>query len=333
MKKKITFFSLLLLLSIQIRSQIIEKQDSITLLNDSIKKLSCTIDKTYRGNRVLQDSLNKKSQAEISNQIKPRKLFGSLFGESKQLTNADSLLRKLDNLPSFGMYKDNYIVTGTELLSRSNRWNSDAKFQVSIRFRLTNSVLPFKTHLFLTYTQKAFWDIYQESFPFRDLNFNPTIGIGRPLIQNNRLLGFIDMQFEHESNGKDADASRSWNKISFGSLLICRDRWILQSRLWIPFVDEENRDMIPYLGYGHIAMTYSSLKRKYNVSCMFTKRSGSFFNSNITVQFSVRLFANEDFYLFAEYYDGYGESLLDYKQYRQRIRAGINIKTNFVSIM
>lgn len=308
-------------------------QDTLTSINDSIYRLERRIEYLKYRQQLLKSKIGVDTTEQSPAQKRAEKIFGSLFGESKQLTNADSLIREFDNQPSFGMYRDNYIITGTELFKKKDSWNSDAKFQISIRQRITNSILPFKTHLFLTYTQRAFWDIYRESFPFRDLTFNPGIGVGRPLVYNNRLLGTISLDFEHESNGKDGVDSRSWNRIGASALFIFRDRWVFQSKLWVPFVDgENNSNMTSYAGYGFAALTYSSLKRKYNVSCVVTKRAGAFFDANVQLNFSIRMFSNEDLYLFMEYYDGYGECLLNYNEYRQRIRIGLSMKSNLVSI-
>lgn len=260
-------------------------------------------------------------------------IIGSLFGHSRQLSNADSIVNRFDALPSFGIYKDNYFIVGTDMFKKPNRTNSDAKFQVSIRHRLTNSILPFKTYIFLTYTQKAFWDVFKESFPFRDLNYNPSIGLGRALVRHNRFLGTVSLQFEHESNGKDGEDSRSWNKVTFGTSLMFNDRWTFQSKAWIPIVDgENNKDIVKYAGWGFIGMEYSSPKRKYNASCVVTKRGGANLNANITLNFSIRLFSDDNQYLFLEYYNGYGESMLEYNQYRQRLRLGIVIKPSFISV-
>lgn len=246
----------------------------------------------------------------------------------KSRLNADSVIQVFDDSPSFGIYKDNYIVLGTDLFHKPDRENSDAKFQISVRQRLTNSVLPFRTYLFLTYTQLAFWDVFQESFPFRDINFNPTIGIGRPLVYDNRYLGEINLQFEHESNGKDEDASRSWNKISFSSSLRFNDHWSYFGKLWIPIVDGENNpDIVRYKGYGIFALSYNQ-REKYNLSVILNPRTG-FMNANITVNYSYRLFKRENQYLFFEFYNGYGEGLLDYKEFHQRFRLGFVIKPNF----
>ncbi|WP_368666915.1 phospholipase A [Dysgonomonas sp. 511] len=260
-------------------------------------------------------------------------IVGSMFGPSKQLSNADSLINKFDAMPSFGIYKDNYFVVGTDMFEKPTSDNSDAKFQVSIRQKLTNSTLPFKTYFFLTYTQKAFWDVFKESFPFRDLNYNPTIGLGRALVRHNRFLGTITLQFEHESNGKGGDDSRSWNKISFGTNLTLNDRWTLHSKAWIPIVDgTNNKNIVKYAGWGQIGMDYSGPRRKYTFSCLVTKRGGFNLNANVTANFAVRLFSDDNQYLFVEYYNGYGESMLEYKQYRQRLRLGIVIKPDFFSM-
>lgn len=319
-----------------------DRGDTISNYQDSIRILSHTLllqaqtSKLYRDSLLsLQDSISKLKNLEHT-RVNPdpvKKIIGSMFGESQKLSNADSLINEFDARPSFGIYRDNYIVIGTEMFKKATKYNSDAKFQVSIRQRLTNSVLPFKTHLFLTYTQKAFWDVFQDSFPFRDLNFNPGLGIGRPLIAKNRFMGLVTFEVEHESNGKDGDASRSWNKLTFGSMLTFNDRWALQAKAWVPLVDGEyNKHLTSYSGLGLIALNYMSPKSKYNANVVVTKRAGAFFDSNIIVNFSVRLFSDDNQYIFAEYYNGYGESMLDFKQYRQRIRVGIVIRPNFFSV-
>ena len=77
--------------------------------------------------------------------------------------NTDSLRRELDNGPYFTLYKDNYFITGTSIGPQTpSRTNSDVKFQVSIAQRLTKSTLPFNTYLFLFYSQKCMWNIYEE---------------------------------------------------------------------------------------------------------------------------------------------------------------------------
>ena len=275
-----------------------------------------------------EDSIN--SDISVKFRKKADEVISSIFKPVPTLNNADSIIKAFDNLPSFGIYKNNYVVTGTSIHQKPDRYNSDAKFQISISQHLTNSVLPLKTYLFLTYTQLAFWDIYKESFPFGDINYNPTIGLGKVLVHDNRFLGTMEFHLEHESNGRDGDDSRSWNKISFSSLFVLDNHWSTQAKLWVPIVDKEtNRDIVNYKGWGHLAVEYKN-KKKYNVGLLLTKRAGNFFDYNIVANFSYRLFERENQYLFLEYYNGYGENMLFYNQYRHMIRAGFIIQPTFL---
>ena len=117
----------------------------------------------------------------------------------------DSLMQALGNIPAFTIYKDNYVVTGTSFTGgKISKYNSDAKFQISLRHRLYRKLLPYRIYLFLTYSQKSFWDIYRKSAPFADNNYNPSLGFGRNFIGEGRIKGIGMVQFEHESNGRDS---------------------------------------------------------------------------------------------------------------------------------
>ena len=68
---------------------------------------------------------------------------------------ADSIRAELDSRPYFSLYKDIYFVGGTVLGGKPTQYNSDVKFQISFQQRLTKSVLPWNSYLYLFYTQKA----------------------------------------------------------------------------------------------------------------------------------------------------------------------------------
>ncbi len=53
--------------------------------------------------------------------------------------------------------------------------------------------------------------------PMTDLNFNPGIGLTKPLFVKNRYIGKVSLIIEHESNGRDSIWSRSWNKVSLSA--------------------------------------------------------------------------------------------------------------------
>ncbi len=132
-----------------------------------------------------------------------------------------------------------------EITSKS----ADASFQVSIRQRLTKSILPFKSFLYLTYSQKSFWDIYAESSPFKDTNYNPGLGLGKYLFYKNKLVGAAFVQVKHESNGREGEESRSWNYLSLSMKYYFNARFNLAGEFWVPWVDgSNNKDLLDYRG-------------------------------------------------------------------------------------
>lgn len=244
----------------------------------------------------------------------------------------EDIKRALDAMPSFGVFRDVYFVTGIPLDEKITRESADAMFQVSIRQRLTKSYLPFNTFLYATYTQKALWDIYSESSPFHDINFNPGIGLGRYIIYHNKLAGAVFMQIEHESNGKDQEESRSWNYVSFSGKYFLNPRFNAALKFWIPYVDgQNNRDLLDYKGLGSLAFNFLTSSNKWWISGELNPRKG-FGNINTTVTAAFRVSKSGNQYLYARFYNGKGESLLDYSEYSMNIRLGVCIKPDFYSI-
>ena len=52
---------------------------------------------------------------------------------------------------------------------------------------------------------------------------------------------------------------------------------------------------------------------------------------SVVKELNYRVFKNENQYLFLQYYNGYGEGLLDYNEHHSALRLGIVIKPKFFS--
>lgn len=246
--------------------------------------------------------------------------------------DTDSLLRLYDSRPYFGLYKDNYFTVGTAAGPKPTSTNSDVKFQISIAQRLTKSTLPGKTYLFLFYSQKCLWNVFEESLPMHDLNFNPGIGLSKWLIAKDRLVGKLTLLIEHESNGKDGEDSRSWNKVSLSASIFVDPTLMIHGKYWIPIIDgENNKDILRYSGIYQSGVQYMSTGGRFGAAVILTKRKGWDLNFNTIVEVNYRLFKQENQYLFLQYYNGYGENLLDYNRFHSRLRVGIVIKPEFFS--
>ena len=246
--------------------------------------------------------------------------------------NADSVRREIERGNYFSLFKDNYFVGGIPLGQKIRSDNTNVKFQLSISHRLTKSILPFDTYLFLMFSQKTIWNVMEESLPMRDMNFNPAIGLGHLIIRKNRYIGKTLIMLEHESNGKDSIMSRSWNKLSFGINLMLSDNVDIQTKLWIPIVDgKNNRDIVRYNGIGHFGINYHTDDRRIHAGLLTTWRSKSF-SFNTQWEFSIKLNDKVNQYFFIQYYNGYGENMLDYNHYKSVIRLGFVIKPRDFSI-
>ncbi len=246
--------------------------------------------------------------------------------------NADSIRNEFDNGPYFTLFRDNYFILGTTIGEKPTRTNSDVKFQISIAQRLTKSTLPWNTYLFLTYSQKCMWNIFEESLPMRDFNFNPGIGLGKLLIVKDRLIGKMMLMVEHESNGRDGEDSRSWNKISLSASIFVDPQFMVHGKVWIPIIDgQNNKDILKYSGIYQTGIQVTSKDKRFGMAITLVKRQGFNLNFNTIIELNYKLFKKDNQYLFLQYYNGYGENLLDYNKFHSRLRAGIVIKPNFFS--
>ncbi|MDE6449772.1 MAG: phospholipase A [Muribaculaceae bacterium] len=247
--------------------------------------------------------------------------------------NADSVRRAFDKGPYFGLYKDNYFIFGPAVGQKITRQNTNAKFQVSIAQKLTRSTLPGGTYLYLYYTQKVFWNILENSMPMTDLNFNPGIGLAKPLFSKGRYIGKLTFQIEHESNGRDSIWSRSWNKVSLGANIIIDNNLMVHGKAWIPIVDGvNNKDILRYSGIYQVGTSILSNNRRWSGSIVLVKRQGwNMFNYNTVIELAFRLSRTQNQFLFLQYYNGYGEGLLEYNKYHSQLRLGIVIKPELFS--
>ncbi|MBI9067111.1 MAG: phospholipase A [Salinivirgaceae bacterium] len=237
----------------------------------------------------------------------------------------EQLFELFDNLPSFEMFRDNYFTTGVPTNKAIDKNTADIKFQISVIQRLTKSILPLNTSLMLSYTQKSFWNAYENSSPFSDNNYNPGLMLMRPILYNNHLKGIGTLAFEHESNGLDSIKSRSWNYLTVSGVYFFNASFSVQAKLWAGKLGSENMDLYKYKGYGLLAINYRDLRDRFGCSLILNPNSNlSSINTQFELNFRPSKKANQ--YLFLQWYNGYAEGLLEYNKYSSMLRVGICIK-------
>lgn len=244
----------------------------------------------------------------------------------------DSVRRDFKDQPYFGLYKDNYFIFGPAIGPKITKANTNIKFQISVAQRLTNANLFWGTYLYLFYSQKCFWNVLENSMPMTDLNFNPGIGLTKPIFVKNRYVGKVSLIVEHESNGRDSIWSRSWNKISLAANIIVDPNLMVAGKVWIPIIDgENNKDILKYCGIYQVSVQAMTDNRKFSGSITLVKRQGWNLNYNTIVELAYRFSRRSNQFFFLQYYNGYGEGLLDYKQFHSQLRLGIVIKPRLFS--
>ena len=228
------------------------------------------------------------------------------------------------------MYKDIYFITGVPTNKTISSATADVKYQISFKQLITRNTLLWDTHLFFTYSQKAFWNIYEESSPFTEINFNPSVGLGKVFYnKKDELVGIGSIALEHESNGRDSIYSRSWNNIHAVYNTKITPKTIIGVKAWVPFMHKEgNPNLLDYIGLGELTISSKFMKDKLHLEMMFRKGVKWDFKGAIRSRLYYSTSKKSNQYFMLEWFNGYAESLIDYRKYTSMIRVGYVIKSS-----
>ena len=206
----------------------------------------------------------------------------------------------------------------------------EAAFQLSLKAKLWQDAFGGKVDLWLGYTQRAFWQVYDidESAPFREFDHEPELIAS--FRTRFRVLGFdgrfVQISVNHQSNGLARPLSRNWNRL-IGSVGLERGPLSLLFSGWVRILfkpgENENPGLTRYVGYGELRAFYFYKKHRFGIRL----------RDNLNFRFNRSAFqADWAFPLFAriggivQAYFGYGESLLDFDHRVSRIGAGIVLR-------
>ncbi len=234
-------------------------------------------------------------------------------------------------------YRPNYILPityntspnldqGLDVDPNAKAQNAEVKFQISFKVKLWEDILGKDMDLWFAYTQLAFWQLYNKDFsaPFRETNYEPELLLN--FRTNYELLGlkgrFINVGLNHQSNGRSQPLSRSWNRIvaNFG---FERGMFNLLLKTWyrIPETakDDDNPDIDRYLGYGEIWGYYYWNKNRFGVMLRNNLRPSDN-KGAVQLEWAFPLIEHVSGYI--QYFNGYGESLIDYNKSVNRFGIG-----------
>jgi len=93
-------------------------------------------------------------------------------------------------------HKLNYVAVGGD----------DLKLQYSFKYRFVEDF-----NLYAAFTNYMLWEIYKDSIPVKDNNFNPEFFYR--FVRENKLFTSADLGYVHLSNGGDGPTSRSLDRL------------------------------------------------------------------------------------------------------------------------
>jgi len=232
---------------------------------------------------------------------------------------------------AFSPYEPNYFSGGSSGVT-------NAKFQISLKFRLfnPNTKTPFLEKLYVAYSQTSIWELGSSSKPFYDSSYRPSAFFLDEDVQQWPFRKWSRLGFqagvEHESNGKSDEDSRSVN-IAYIKPIFTLPLWenyfvSFAPKLYTYTEKDDNPDIPEYRGYGDYLIKIGAVD---GLQLATTLRKGTAkdpYSAEFNLSYPLKgpTFGNLGGYLHLQYFEGYGESLLDYNQHvRPQFRIGLMI--------
>lgn len=230
---------------------------------------------------------------------------------------------KYNNAPNNAPFRGN-LLQSTDTLD-----SLETKIQLSVKTKVAEGLFNKNADLWIGYTVSSYWQAYNSgvSAPFRETDYEPeAMLVFRTDYNIAGLRGrFINLGVEHESNGRSVALSRSWNRI-YAQFGFERGDFSLLIRPWyrIPesAANDNNPDIQDYLGRGDVVATYNKGGNTYSLLVRNNlKRSPN--RGAVRVDWSFPLYGRLKGYV--QYFNGYGESLIDYNYKQQSLGIGVTL--------
>ncbi len=254
-----------------------------------------------------------------------------------------NLMGHYPNYILFGGYSPTKLYKNTDdnNLTTNPRHKNEAQFQVSIKVPIFNNIFNSQGDLFVAYTQNSFWQIYDkdDSSPFRETNYQPEVFWQVDKINKNRFgLNTIRFGGIHQSNGQSAPKSRSWNRTELHMLFEANNFFYgfnAWSRWDEPYEndinntrDDDNPLLTDYIGNQKIFIGFKY--KRFENTLTYQNDITDFKTDKGSVTLDIAFPShNNNFDYFLRYFNGYGESLIDYDKKIERYSIGVMIANPF----
>lgn len=218
-----------------------------------------------------------------------------------------------------------------------NNDGADARFQISLKYRLfspdTSANERWYHGYYVGYTQTSLWDLAGASKPFVDSTYNPSV-FWHPsplwVSPDQRWTAGLNTGLEHQSNGKSGPDSRSINdyylqpeighQFAGGSVLT------FMPRIRTYFNKDENPDYADYAGYVDWKLRWAQPEGLV-LTGLYRQGKHGRYTAQLEAAWPLkRTFLDMNGYLHIQYFRGYGQTLLGYREDSSpQVRIGLSL--------
>ncbi|WP_180380331.1 phospholipase A [Campylobacter lanienae] len=287
----------------------------------------------FGADKLYQKALEFESKGDIENALKYYKLAAQKSLSINNEPKSQDLTADFQQKPNDEMAQDSELFWGISTYdinyfmplsySSPNSFKKDisSQFQISLKKLIFDDILGFNEKYYFAYTQISWWDLYADSAPFYETNYRPELFVEFPLKYRNLIN--LKFGFLHDSNGKDDELSRSWNRLYIASEFEF-DKLTITPRLFqrIPDSKDDNPNIQNYKGRGDINLKYN-MDNGAIFQAVFTNNLKFDKTNKSSLELGYLYPIKNGFYLYLSGFSGYSKSLQSYDRYQNSINLGI----------
>lgn len=242
-------------------------------------------------------------------------------------------------LPYIGIafYKPNYILPFYYTGSPDNRVyrfhapynerikSSEVKYQISLKVPLWKNISNTCSSLYLAYTLRSYWQLYNTSPFIREIDYEPEFFIRNAVyypLYKCWHVDFFNLGYCHQSNGCGNRLQRSWDRVYLETISSI-DHWMISLKPWYVLIAYgRNEDIADFLGYATLLVAYKFHEQVFSFELTNLGAAPKRTTVNLTWSFPITPYIKG----YVELFSGYGQSLIEYNHHTNS--AGIGIALN-----
>lgn len=202
----------------------------------------------------------------------------------------------------------------------------EIQFQLSLQVPVWTGFMGEESFLSFAYTNRSFWQAYTGSGVFRETNHEAEVIA--TWVSDWEFWGFrnsvTQAGLSHQSNGRGGIYSRGWNRI-YTNVQLEKDNYFVALKPWYRLAREREKSRGPDMDFnlGNFEMVLGYRANGYSTSIMLRNNLRS--ENRGAIELSWGFPITNRMRGIVKYFDGYGESLIDYSTRVQTLGIGLEL--------